>query len=321
MYLLVTVMFGILYAVFAMVASLMGVTSFVFYGVLATAMVFLQYLIGPAIVGWTMKVRWVTAQDEPELHRMVEDLARQAGIPKPKVGISALSIPNAFAYGRSRGDARVVVTEGIRQLLSKDELRAVVGHEVSHVVHRDMVVITILSVVPLILWYIAWGIMWSGGGRDRRSGGQIALVGFVAFILYFVTNLLVLYASRIREYYADLGAVRLGNEPKHMASALYKLVYGAARTPKEELKKVEGVKAFFVNDPSRALYELRELRELDRDMSGTIDANELATIRSKKVVLGFGDKLMEALSTHPNMLKRIKHLSGLMFTPQLSIRA
>ena len=132
----------------------------------------IQYMIGPMMVGWTMRVRWVTEQEEPELHRTVEELARQARIPKPKVGISALSIPNAFAYGRSQGDARVVVTEGVRQLLSRNELKAVLGHEVSHVKHRDMVVITILSVVPLILWYIAWGIMW-GGGRDRRNGGAL----------------------------------------------------------------------------------------------------------------------------------------------------
>jgi len=303
-----------------MLGEVSGRGSFLTYAILASIMVLVQYLIGPAIVGWTMKVRWVTEQEEPELHRMVADLAREAHIKKPKVGISGLNIPNAFAYGRF-GDARVVVTDGIRSLLTKDELRAVVGHEVSHVKHHDMVIITILSVVPLILWYIAWGIMWSGGGRDRRNGGQIALIGFVAFILYFVTNLLVLYASRIREYYADLGSVRLGNEPKYMASALYKLVYGTARTSKEELKQVEGVKAFFANDPTRALKELRELREIDRDMSGTIDANELSTIRGKKVVLGFGDKMMEALSTHPNMLKRIKHLSTLMFASQMSIRA
>jgi len=98
-----------------------------------------------------------------------------------------------------------------------------------------------------------------------------------------------------------------------LATALYKLSYGNARVPKEAYKRVEGVKAFFVNDPSRALTEVRELKEVDTDMSGTIDASELEALRTKAVRLSTGDKLMELFSTHPNMLKRIKHLSSLMY--------
>jgi heat shock protein HtpX len=157
-----------------------------------------------------------------------------------------------------------------------------------------------------------WVVTHLGLGNRRQGGGYAALIGFGAFLLYFITNLLVLYGSRIREYYADLGSVQLGNMPHHLASALYKLVYGNARfKDKEELKRVEGVKAFFVNDPSRAWYEVRELSEIDRDMSGTIDYDELMALRQKKVRLGTADKLMELFTTHPNMLKRIKHLSTL----------
>ena len=139
------------------------------------------------------------------------------------------------------------------------------------------------------------------------------LIGLGMLILYFITNLLVLYGSRIREYYADRGSVKIGNQPHYLATALYKLAYGNARVPKEAYKRVEGVKAFFVNDPSRALTELRELKEVDTDMSGTIDADELDALRTKRVRLGIGDRLMELFSTHPNMLKRIKHLSSLMY--------
>ncbi len=135
------------------------------------------------------------------------------------------------------------------------------------------------------------------------------LIGLAAFLFYFVTNLLVLYASRIREYFADQGSVLLGNKPSSLASSLYKLAYGAARMNKEDLKEVEGLKAFFATDPSRALKEIRDLKTLDMDNSGTIDALELETLRNKNVRLGFGDRLLEALSTHPNMLKRIKRLS------------
>jgi heat shock protein HtpX len=260
-----------------------------------------------------MRVRWVSEKEEPELHRTVAELAEQANIPKPKVGISQLNIPNAFAFGRTRRDGRVCVTQGILRLLNRDELKAVLGHELSHIKHRDMVIITLISVIPLVMYWIAWSTMWGGASGNRRQGGNYAaIIGLGAFLLYFITNLLVLYGSRIREYYADLGSVQLGNMPHHLATALYKLVYGNARLRNsEEMKRVEGVKAFFLNDPSRAWYELRELSQIDRDMSGTIDYDELMDLRQKEVRLGFGDKLMELFTTHPNMLKRIKHLSSL----------
>ena len=145
-----------------------------------------------------------------------------------------------------------------------------------------------------------------------RGGSYAVLIGIGAFFLYFVTNLLLLYGSRIREYYADLGSVRLGNMPHNMATALYKLAYGNAQLrDSKDLKRVEGVKAFFVNDPSRAWNEIKELSQIDRDMSGTIDYGELMDLRQKEVRLGTSHKLLDIFTTHPNMLKRIKHLSTL----------
>jgi heat shock protein HtpX len=314
MFLLVAVMFGILYGVIVGIGTWIGAGSAIIYIVLAFFFLGIQYLIGPAMVGWTMRIKWVSEKEEPELHRMVAELAGAANIPKPRVGISQLNIPNAFAFGRTRGDGRVCVTRGILNLLSRDELRAVLGHEISHIKHRDMAIITLLSAIPLIMYWLAFSMMFRGafGGGRQGGGGYAALIGLGAFLLYFITNLLVLYGSRIREYYADLGSVRLGNMPHDLATALYKLVYGNARyRNSEELKRVEGVKAFFVNDPSRAWNEIKELTQIDRDMSGTIDYDELMELRQKEVRLGTGDKMMELFTTHPNMLKRIKHLATL----------
>jgi len=267
------------------------------------------------MVGRVMRIKWASEKEEPELHRMVAELAEAANIPKPRVGISQLNIPNAFAFGRTRGDGRVCVTRGILKLLSRDELKAVLGHEISHIKHRDMAIITLLSAIPLIMYWLAFSFMFRGmfgGGGRQGGGGYAALIGLGALIMYFITNLLVLYGSRIREYYADQGSVRLGSMPHDMATALYKLSYSNARhRNSEELKRVEGVKAFFVNDPSRAWNEIKELTQIDRDMSGTIDYDELMELRQKEVRLGTGDKLMELFTTHPNMLKRIKHLSTL----------
>ena len=313
MFLLVAILFGILYGVIVGIGNWMGAGSAVTYLILGFGFLGIQYLIGPSIVGWTMKIEWVSEKEAPELHQMVAELAASANLPKPRVGISQMAIPNAFAFGRTQRDGRICVTQGIMKILSRDELKAVLGHEMAHIKHRDMAIITLISVIPMIMYWLAYSTMWGGalGGR-RQGGGYAALIGVGAFLLYFITNLLVLYGSRIREYYADLGSVRLGNEPHHMATALYKLVYGNARfKDSQELKRVEGVRAFFVNDPARAWYEVRELSQLDRDMSGTIDYDELAELRQKEVRLGTADKLMEVFTTHPNMLKRIKHLSTL----------
>jgi len=313
MFLLVAVLFGILYGVITGVGTWIGAGGTIPYIILAFVFLGFQYLISPSIVGRTMKIRWVSEKEAPELHQMVAELAKEAHLPKPRVGISQLAIPNAFAFGRTQRDGRVCVTQGILKLLSKDELRAVLGHEMSHIKHRDMVIITLLSAIPLIMYWLAWSMMWSGAFGSRRQGGNYAaLIGLGAFLLYIITNLLVLYGSRIREYYADLGSVQLGSMPHHLASALYKLVYGNARFKgREELRRIEGVKAFFLNDPSRAWREIRELSQIDRDMSGTIDYDELMELRQKEVRLGTSDKLMEIFTTHPNMLKRIKHLSSL----------
>jgi len=311
MWLLVAALFAFIYAILVIVGTqFLHIGGFYFYLVLSLAMLFIQYMLGPKLVEWTMRVRYIKEGEYPHLHRMVQDLALRAGMPVPKIGIAQIALPNAFAFGRTIRDGRVCVTEGILKLLNEEELKAVLGHELSHLKNRDVLTITLLSVIPMIMYRIAWQFMFYGRRRDDSRGGNTVLIGLAAFLFYFITNLLVLYASRIREYFADRGSLLLGNKPSALASSLYKLVYGSARMDKEELKEAEGLKAFFLNDPSRALNEIRELRQLDLDKSGTIDAGELEFLRSKNIRLNFGDKLLELLSTHPNMLKRIRQLAA-----------
>ena len=309
MYILIVALFAIIYAAISMISFRLGITNFYFYLGLSVVIMLIQYMLGPKIVEWSMHVHYIKESEYPELHQTVRSLATLAGIPVPRIGISDIAIPNAFAFGRSVKDGRICVTRGILGLLDKAELRAVLGHEMSHIKNKDVLTITILSVIPMVLYHIAWQFLFFGNRRSRSQGASTAIVGLAALLFYFLTNLLVLYASRIREYFADKGSVDLGNNPASLASALYKLVYGSARMPKEALKNAEGMKAFFVNDPSRALNELKDLRELDLDRSGTISSQELDMLRNKNIKLNFGDKLLETFSTHPNMLKRIKRLS------------
>ncbi|MFA5724913.1 MAG: zinc metalloprotease HtpX [Candidatus Omnitrophota bacterium] len=309
MWLLLTVLFGIVYAIIVVIGRVfLHAGGFSFYLIISLALMFIQYMLGPKIVEWSMRVKYIKRQDNPGLFQMVESLANRANIPVPKIGIAQIEIPNAFAFGRSISDGRVCVTKGILNLLSDEELKAVLGHELSHLKNRDVLTITLLSVIPMIMYRIAWQFLFFGRRRDDR-GGNTVLIGLAAFLFYFITNLLVLYASRIREYFADRGSIALGNQPSALASSLYKLVYGSARMKPEALKESEGLKAFFINDPSQARNEIKELAQLDLDKSGTIDPSELLLLQNKNVRLGFGDRIMELLSTHPNMLKRIKKLS------------
>ena len=316
MYILTLVMFAILYAVIVGVGTWMGVGSALFYLIAAILVVGIQYLISPFIVGLTMRIRWVTAAEEPKLQAMIADLADRADLPMPKIGISEMTLPNAFAFGRSQRDGRVCVTRGILSLLSDDELKAVLGHEMAHIKHRDMAIMTLLSVIPMILYWVAlntmWGGMLGGDNRDSKSGGGNAsiVIGIIAFILYFVTNLLVLYGSRIREYYADKASVQLGNQPHLLASALYKLAAGDARLKGQpEMKRASAVKAFFINDPSQAWNEVREIAQIDENHDGRISQDDLMALRQKNIKVGFWGKVGELFMTHPNMLKRIHTLS------------
>ncbi len=205
-------------------------------------------------------------------------------------------------------DGRVCVTRGILNILDEEELKAVLGHEISHIRHNDMAVMTLISVVPLICYWIFISTLF--GDSDSDAG----VIGIVALVGYLLGQLLVLFVSRVREYYADQGSVEIGGKPHKLASALYKLVYGSVNLDKRQVKEVEGVKAFFVNDISDAHNEISDLEQLDLDMDGSISEMELAELRNMKTSIGTGSKIMELLSTHPNMVKRVKRLAELSNT-------
>jgi len=303
-------MFGsIIFLIITVAGNLLGAGGWLFYAIITAVTLLVQYFIGPFIVEMTMRVRQLKREEAPELFNIVEELARNAKIKMPKVGISENTVPNAFAYGRGHSDGHVCVTTGILKILNKNELRAVLGHEISHIKNRDVAFITFLSAIPMILFGMARAMMWSRG-RGKNKGNGI-IIGIFLLLLYFISNLLVLYASRIREYYADMGSVSLGSDPSHLATALFKLVYGCARADDNSLHMVEGARAFFLNDPSNAKNEIKDLKSVDLDGSGTISSEELDYLSKQKINVSFGEKIMEMFSTHPNMLKRIKALSDL----------
>jgi heat shock protein HtpX len=307
----VMLLFAVIYALLAVVATVAGVGTPLVYAVLALGLVSVQFFIGPKVVERTMRIRYVSEAEQPELHRIVSDLAMKAGIPKPRVGISEIPIPNAFAFGTSKRTARVCVTRRLLEMLNRDEVEAVLGHELSHIKHRDMVVITALSVIPMICYFIYFSFFWSGifgGGRSREGALPAMAIALIAFVVYFISNLIVLYASRIREYYADAGSAELTQKPHELASALYKMVYGSARPGTEKITKELGsMRAFFAADPMTARGDIKDLSAADLNRDGKIDAYELKMF-AERAQVGRAERLMELFSTHPNPVVRVKRL-------------
>ncbi|MCC7554107.1 MAG: M48 family metalloprotease [Methanobacteriaceae archaeon] len=306
MWLVMLLMFTMLYIIIALAGSFLGYGGFYqFYAIIGILMIFLQYLFAPKIVESSMKVKPLSKEEAPHIHAMVEELAQKADIPKPKIGISDVNIPNAFAYGRSKRSGHVAITRNLLGLLDRDELKAVLGHELGHIKHNDMIVTTIVSAIPMVFYYLAFSSMFSRN-NNNNSG---FIIGIIAWIAYFVGQLLVLLVSRIREYYADAASIEFGNRPNELASALYKLSYGAANSSEEQIKDVEGTRAFFLNDVNEGSHDIRSFRQLDIDNNGKISEAELNKLHHHDIKVKGSDNLKELLSTHPDMLKRVKRLA------------
>ena len=300
-------MFTIVYFLVMLAGWYLGVRSYMIWLFASLVIVFLQYWFGPSLVKRSMNVRPLSEAEAPHIHQMVEELANEAGIKKPEIGLSEVNIPNAFAYGRSSRSGHIAITRPILGLLDRDELRAVIGHEMGHIKHNDMIVTSAVSVIPMIFYYIALSFMFSG---DRDNGATI-IIGIVGYLFYLIGQLLVLFISRTREYYADEASVEFGNRPAALVSALYKLSYGAARCDNDTISDLNTNRAFFVNDINNAQNDINDFRQIDFDGNGKITDDELRRLANSDVKISKKNGLMELLSTHPDSLKRVKRLAEL----------
>ena len=307
MFITYVLMFSIVYFLVMLVSWYLGITSWTLYAGVSLLIVFLQYWFGPSLVKRSMNVRPLSEAEAPHIHKMVEELAIEAGVPKPELGLSEINIPNAFAYGRTSRSGHIAITRPILGLLDYEELRAVLGHEMGHIKHNDMALTAAVSVIPMICYYIALSFVFSG---DSRNGGGI-IIGIVGYLFYLVGQLLVLFISRTREYYADEASVEFGNRPAALVSALYKLSYGAARCSKETIDEVNTNRAFFVNDVNNAKHDVNDFQQIDFDGDGKISDDELRRLANSEVKISRKNGLMELLSTHPDSLKRVKRLAEL----------
>jgi heat shock protein HtpX len=262
----------ILYLVFMTVLVAFGV-GYIFIVLFAVGMGLIQYFFSDKLVLWSTGARVIADDEYPELHMMVEKLCKEAGLPLPKVAIMNSPVPNAFATGRSPKHAVVACTDSIMRLLTRDELEAVLAHELAHVKNRDILTMTMASFIAMIASMIMQSFFFSSlfGGRNREGGSWI-IVWIVSVIIYAMSTLLILALSRYREFAADRGSALITRNPRALISALNKISGRMDVVPVEAKAKVESANAFFI------------------------------------IPALSGNTIMEFFSTHPPLEKRIANL-------------
>ncbi len=288
--------------------------------ILALLFVVGQWAVSPSIVRRAARVgEPVTHKSNPWLYSTVQELAKQAGVPPPRhIWVNRDPLPNAFVFGRTVASAELVVTGGLLEKLNADEVRAVLAHEVGHLRHKDVIVMTLVSAVPILAYVMAragFEFLRHGHPRGKGAGQAIAvalLVALVSYLVYLVTQMLVLYLSRTREYYADAYSGAATRDPHLLASALTKVAYGLSLAGGAD--EPSGLRAFMIGDPVRAAKDYRTLEaKMDRydlDHDGQLDKYELEkAVEAERH--SHWRRANELFSTHPPTYERILMLEQL----------
>jgi heat shock protein HtpX len=273
--------------------------------------ILLEYLIGPAIVASSSRLHYLKSGENPWLESTVKDLAAKSGIPMPRLAIVPDSTPNAFTFGRTASGATLAVHEGLLKNLSEDEVRGVIGHELGHIKHKDYIVMTILSALPLLAYLIAratWtATVLSGSSREKEEGSAraaFAAIAIISYAVYIISLLCVMRLSRLREHFADAYSAYVTGSPRSLESGLAKITYGLSLSP----KPTSGVRAFYVEDPAMAKQEIQSIMEkkdeYDLDKNGVLDERELELAMEKEAKSTWV-KVNTLFATHPPTFKRI----------------
>lgn len=252
---------GAIYVVFGVVLHYALGASWITLAVLAVAIATIQLFFADKIALASMRARIVSEQEAPELHDLVGRIAAQANLPKPKIALIQSSVPNSFATGRSKNDSVVAITTSLYEQLSTPELEAVLAHELTHIINRDMLVMTIATFFSMVAALLMQNMFWFGGGgygrRRSDQGGNLAIVLLASLVTYVLSFLLIRALSRYRELAADRGSALITGAPEHLATALIhidNLVRGpqGARIPQEDYRRAQTVSALCIMPGARA---------------------------------------------------------------------
>jgi heat shock protein HtpX len=241
--LLTLFLLGLLYV--ALVGALLAAgTGLILMVVIIGALSFGQLFFSDRLALSAMGAKEVSPQEAPGLHAMIERLCIQADLPKPRIAVADTHMPNAFACGRSQKSATVCATTGIMSVLSPSELEGVMAHELAHIKHRDVLIMTIASFFASIASIILQFGFFFGGDDDENP--SILIVLLVSFVVYIVSFFLMLALSRYREFAADRGAAIVTGRPSALAAALVKISGAMQQVPTQDLRQAERMNAFFI---------------------------------------------------------------------------
>src|SRR3954454_13352478 len=249
--LLTLFLLGLLYVALVGVLFASGASG-VLIAVIAGGLLFGQFFLSDKLGLAAMDAKQVTPDQAPGLHAMIERLCIQADLPKPKIAVADIAMPNAFAMGRSQKSATVCATTGLMNMLEPHELEAVMAHELTHVKNRDVLIMTIASFfAALASMIVQFGFFFGGGyGDSDDDNPSFAVVLLVSFVVYILSFFLMLALSRYREFSADRGSALITGRPSALSSALIKISSGIERVPQKDLRAAEGMSAFFIVSPA-----------------------------------------------------------------------
>jgi heat shock protein HtpX len=298
----------------ALLSAVMFILNFsLIYAVIGTVLfILLQYLIGPAVVAASTHLQYLKPGENPWLENTVKELAEKSNIPTPKLAVVPDKTPNAFVFGRTASGATLAVHEGLLEKLNENEVKGVVGHELGHIKHKDYVVMTVLSALPLLAYLVArgtWEAAWIARGSSRqRDEGSIraglVAIGAISYVVYIVSLLCVMRLSRLREHYADAYSAYVTGSPRSLESALTKITYGLSLSS----KPTSGARAFYIGDPALAKQEIQSIvdkkEEYDLDKDGVLDERELELAMEKEAKSTWS-KINTWFATHPPTFRRI----------------
>jgi len=264
---------------------------------------FIQWLISPYIIDAIYHVEPYDDRAPSWLKEAVDRISRESGVKRPRLMIADLDVPNAFAYGNMIAGYRVAVTRGLLRILEPKEVEAVIGHEIGHLKHKDVIVMMMIGLLPAILWWLGnilmrWGWFYGFGRRDENDLSPIAImaIGVGLTIIAFILNLGVLYLSRLREYYADMhSALTVKNGAYYLQRALVKILAATGKITdkmKTQIAKASQLKMLLIADPENAI------NVSTHDIDYLIEY-----VKSIKPSL-----LEELFSSHPHPSKRLKFL-------------
>ncbi len=278
-----------------------GITG-IFIAILFSAVIVLvQWYLGPILIKRMANMREIKEGEHPEIVAMVKRLSQVAGIPMPKLYIVYNSEPNAFAFGRTQSSSNIAVHTGLLNVLNEREVEGVLAHEIGHIKHKDVAVMTVASMIPIMLYYIVIAL---GSRRDNdRGGAPFIAIWIGAMIAQFIGQLFVLYLSRKREYYADAFSAYITKNPVALMSGLAKITYGLgvhAQAGRAE-NTDKALRCFYIVDPGES--DMKSIAQIARAIDAK-DAQEIEkAIENEKKMLGG-----EFLRTHPFTAKRLLSL-------------